>query len=97
MILISIQHSGFLTDNSPPSMLASDMIIKWNEKYAWPKLKTASATEFFEEMEAAHGNDFQVIRGAWPDWWTDGFGASAREVSAIRTAQSDLIANALPV
>jgi alpha-mannosidase len=92
--LISIQHSGFLTDNSPPSMLASDMILKWNEKYAWPKLKTASATEFFEEMEADYGKELQVIRGAWPDWWTDGFGASAREVAAIRTAQTDLIANA---
>lgn len=91
--LISIQHSGYLTDNAPPSTLASDMIMKWNEKYSWPKLKTATATEFFEEMEEKHGDDFQVIRGAWPDWWTDGFGASAREVSAIRTAQTDLIAN----
>jgi hypothetical protein len=91
--LISIQHSGYLTDNAPPSTLASDMIKMWNEKYTWPKLKTASATEFFEEMEAKYGADFQVIRGAWPDWWTDGFGASAREVSAVRTAQTDLIAN----
>lgn len=90
--LISIQHSGYLTDNSPPSTLASDMIRKWNEKYTWPRLKTASATEFFEEMEASHGTDFQVIRAAWPDWWTDGFGASAREVAACREAQSDLIA-----
>ena len=91
--LISIQHSGYLTDNAPPSTLASDMIKLWNEKYTCPKLKTASATEFFEEMEAKHGEEFQVIRGAWPDWWTDGFGASAREVSAVRTAQTDLIAN----
>ena len=91
--LISIQHSGYLTDNAPPSTLACDMIRKWNEEFLWPKLKTASATEFFEEMEAKHGNSFQVIRGAWPDWWTDGFGASAREVAATRMAQSDLIAN----
>lgn len=91
--LISIQHSGYLTDNAPPSTLASDMIKQWNEKFSWPKLKTATATEFFEEMEENHGDEFQVIRGAWPDWWTDGFGASAREVSAIRTAQTDLIAN----
>lgn len=90
--LISIQHSGYLVDNSPPSTLACDMIRQWNEKYAWPKLKTASATEFFEEMEASHGKSFQVIRGAWPDWWTDGFGASARAVAATRQAQSDLIA-----
>lgn len=91
--LISIQHSGFTTDNSPPSTFASDMIRQWNEKYAWPQLKTATATEFFEEMERDHGDSFPVIRGAWPDWWTDGFGASAREVAAIRKAQSDLLAN----
>ncbi len=92
--LISLQHSGFITDNSPPSTFASELIKQWNEKYDWPKLKTATATEFFEEMEAEHGDSFQVIRGAWPDWWTDGFGASAREVAATRRAQSDLIANA---
>ena len=92
--LISLQHSGYLTDNAPPSTLASDMIKKWNEKYNWPKLQTATATSFFEEMEAKHEAEFQVIRGAWPDWWTDGFGASAREVSAVRTAQTDLVANA---
>ncbi|KAF0130956.1 MAG: hypothetical protein FD155_1225 [Bacteroidetes bacterium] len=90
--LISIQHSGYLTDNSPPSTHASNVIRMWNEKYSWPKLRTATATAFFEEMEKSHGDDFQVIRGAWPDWWTDGFGASAREVAATRTAQADLIA-----
>lgn len=91
--LISIQHSGYFTDNSPPSTRASEMIKKWNEKYTWPKLKTATATSFFEEMEAKHSKEFQTIRGAWPDWWTDGFGASAREVATTRRAQSDLIAN----
>ncbi|MEN8228618.1 MAG: glycoside hydrolase family 38 C-terminal domain-containing protein, partial [Bacteroidota bacterium] len=91
--LISIQHSGYLTDNAPPSTLASGMIREWNEKYHWPKLKTATATEFFVEMEKNYGDEFQVIRGAWPDWWTDGFGASAREVAATRRAQTDLIAN----
>jgi len=91
--LVSIQHSGYLTDNAPPSTLACEMIMKWNEKYSWPKLRTASATEFFEEMEKKHGTSFQVIRGAWPDWWTDGFGASAREVAVTRVAQGDLIAN----
>ncbi|HPJ78915.1 MAG TPA: hypothetical protein PK489_08975 [Prolixibacteraceae bacterium] len=89
--LISIQHSGYLTDNAPPSTLACEMIRQWNEKYSWPKLQTATATQFFEEMEADHGKEFPVIRGAWPDWWTDGFGASAREVAAVRTAAADLV------
>ncbi len=91
--LTSIQHSGYFTDNSPPSTRASDMIRKWNEKYSWPKLKTATATEFFETMERKHGDEFRTIRGAWPDWWTDGFGASAREVETTRRAQTDLLAN----
>jgi hypothetical protein len=91
--LIAIQHSGFLTDNSPPSTSASEMIKQWNEKFVWPKLKTATVSKFFEEMEAKHSTDLPVIRGAWPDWWTDGFGASAREVATVRTAQTDLIAN----
>jgi hypothetical protein len=90
--LISLQHSGFVTDNSPPSTFMSEAIRKWNEKYEWPKLRTATATQFFEEMELRHGKEFEVIRGAWPDWWTDGFGASAREVTATRNAQTNLIA-----
>lgn len=89
---ISIQHSGYITDNSPPSTHASEMIMQWNAKYQWPKLRTATATEFFHQMERTYGESFPVIRGAWPDWWTDGFGASAREVSATRSAQTDLIA-----
>lgn len=92
--LISIQHSGYLVDNSPPSTVASDIIRQWNEKYSWPRLRTSTATAFFEEMEERQAGDFPVIRGAWPDWWTDGFGASAREVAITRQAQSDLIANA---
>ncbi len=91
--LTSIQHSGYYTDNSPPSTRASDMIRKWNEKYEWPKLKTATATGFFVEMEEKYGDEFQTIRGAWPDWWTDGFGASAREVATTRRAQTDLLAS----
>jgi hypothetical protein len=44
-------------------------------------------------MERDHGSEFPVIRGAWPDWWTDGFGASARETATTRLASSSLIAN----
>lgn len=91
--LISLQHSGYITDNSPPSTHASEMIRLWNERYAWPKLRTASATDFFKTMEQ-NLDAVEVIRGAWPDWWTDGFGASAREVATTRYAQGDLIAAA---
>ena len=89
---MAIQHSGYLTDNSPPSTFMSDMIVKWNELFEWPKLTTSTAETFFTDMESRHGGEFPVIRGAWPDWWTDGFGASAREVAATRTASASLMA-----
>lgn len=89
---MAIQHSGYLTDNSPPSTIASDLIRQWNETFEWPKLTTSTALGFFREMEEKHSAAFPVIRGAWPDWWTDGFGAAARETAATRAASASLTA-----
>ena len=91
--ITSIQYSGYHTDNSPPSLKGSEMILKWNNKYDWPKLKTATAYEFFEEIEENHGDELEVYRAAWPDWWTDGFGSGAREVSKSRESHVDIIAS----
>jgi len=88
-----LQFSGYLIDNSPPSIQACENIKKWNEKYKFPKIKLALASEFFNYFETNHFNELPIIKGGWPDWWTDGFGASPREVIATRYAQSDLIAN----
>ncbi len=90
---MAIQHSGYLTDNSPPSTFLSDLIIRWNEIFEWPRITTSTAGSFFSAMERDHGSEFPVIRGAWPDWWTDGFGASAREVATTRAASATLSAN----
>ncbi len=90
---MAIQHSGYLTDNSPPSTIASDLVKQWNEMFEWPRLSTSTAETFFSDMERDHGGEFPVIRGAWPDWWTDGFGASARETGTTRLASSLLTAN----
>lgn len=91
--IIPIQYSGYLTDNSPPSTLGNEMIRRWNVKYQWPKLRQALPSEFFAEIEKNHSNELQVIRGAWPDWWTDGFGSAAREAAVSRITHAELIAN----
>jgi hypothetical protein len=87
------QHSGYFTDNSPPSTASSEMIQRWNEKYEWPKLRSAVAGDFFKEIETNYADKIQTIRGAWPDWWTDGFGSGAREAAISRITHSDIIAN----
>ena len=35
----AFQFSGYVTDNSPPSISACDIVKEWNEKYEWPKLR----------------------------------------------------------
>ena len=48
---ISLQFSGYVTDNSPPSVKVCDIVREWNEKYEWPKLRSALAREFMVYLD----------------------------------------------
>lgn len=89
---IGVQHSGYPTDNSPPSLASSDLARNWNERFVWPRLRCAVAREFPEYVKKEHADGLPTIRQAWPDWWTDGFGSAARESAAARVTQSRLTA-----
>jgi hypothetical protein len=71
-------------------MIASDHVRRWNEQYVWPKLRISLAREFLGFVEREHAKDLAVHRQAWPDWWTDGFGSSARETAASRETHSGM-------
>ncbi len=88
---VSVQYSGYHTDNSPPSRKTSDVIRDWNKKYASPKLKSALFHEFMDYITAKYDKQLPVIQAAYPDWWTDGFGSAARETAASRKTHSDMI------
>jgi alpha-mannosidase len=90
---IAVQYSGYYTDNSPPSTAGSDIIKRWNEKYEWPKLRSAVSSEFPEYIKSKMGDKLPVYRVAWPDWWSDGFGSAALETAAARKTQDGLIAS----
>jgi hypothetical protein len=85
-----VQFSGYHTDNSPPSMIASDLVRRWNEQHVWPKLRVSVAREFLEYVEREHGKKLAVHRQAWPDWWTDGFGSAARETAVSRETHAGM-------
>lgn len=89
----AIQFSGYLTDNAPPSTTACSVVDEWNKKYIWPKLRLATLSEFMDYMKQEHSDDLPVVRGAWPDWWMDGFGSAAIQTAYARNAHSDYIAN----
>lgn len=90
--LVSVQYSGYYTDNSPPSMREANLIRRWNDHYAWPKLRSATIREFLDRVDSEYSDNLPVYRAAYPDWWTDGFGSAARETAASRTTQSDMLA-----
>jgi len=89
---IALQFSGYVTDNSPPSTKVCDIIKEWNEKYEWPKLRSALARDFMIYLDEKHAEDLVEMKVAWPDWWTDGVGSAANETKEIRKAQINMAA-----
>jgi alpha-mannosidase len=85
---IGIQFSGYFTDNAPPSTAASELVIKWNKKYEYPKIRLAVASEFSEYIEKNYGDKLPVYKNAWLDWWTDGYGSTSRETAEVRKTQN---------
>ncbi len=85
---ISIQFSGYRTDNSPPSTAACNLVKEWNEKYITPKLKLSLASEFLDYVERNYSAQLPVYQNAWLDWWTDGAGSASRETAEVRKTQN---------
>jgi len=87
---ISLQFSGYITDNSPPSVKVCDIIREWNEKYEWPKLRSALAKDFMVFLDEQHADDIPALEVAWPDWWTDGVGSAANETKVVRNTHVEV-------
>ena len=87
---ISLQFSGYITDNSPPSVAVCDIIREWNDKYEWPKLRSALARDFMVYLDEEHGEDIPAQEVAWPDWWTDGVGSAANETKVVRNTHVEV-------
>jgi len=87
---ISLQFSGYITDNSPPSVKVCDIVREWNEKYEWPKLRSALARDFMVYLDEHHEADIPVQEVAWPDWWTDGVGSAANETKVVRNTHVEV-------
>ncbi len=89
---IAVENSGYPTDNAPPSTAACEVVRRWNERFVWPRLRSSVAREFPASLAKEHATELPVLRQAWTDWWTDGFGSAARETAAARRTQGRLVA-----
>ncbi|MHC4544562.1 MAG: polysaccharide lyase family protein [Planctomycetota bacterium] len=78
-------------DNGPPDPGLSEFVKKWNEKYAYPKLVVATASEMCRKFERRYGDRIPKARGDFTPYWEDGAGSSARETSMNRDAAERLV------
>jgi hypothetical protein len=88
--VLHLRVLGKFADNGPPRRIISDTVRRWNEQWAYPRLRASRNQDFFEDAEQRVGDRLETYRGDWTDWWVDGVGAGAVPLAAVRRGQAAL-------
>ncbi|MEO3806569.1 glycoside hydrolase family 38 C-terminal domain-containing protein [Nonomuraea sp. B1E8] len=88
--VLHLRVQGAHADNAGPSIVPASIARRWNEKWAYPRLRSAANKDFFEHVEERYLDRLSVHEGDWTDWWADGLGSGARPLGYVRRAQSAL-------
>ncbi|WP_436838706.1 glycoside hydrolase family 38 C-terminal domain-containing protein [Nonomuraea cavernae] len=88
--VLHLRVQGAHADNAGPSIVPASIARRWNEQWAFPRLRSAVNSDFFEHVEEHHLDRLAVHEGDWTDWWADGLGSGARPLGYVRRAQSAL-------
>lgn len=83
--------SWAMADNTPIDADLPEAVRSWNEEYAYPKLRIASASEFMREFDERYGDDLPVRKGDFTEFWTDGAGTAAKQTATNRTSKERLV------
>ncbi len=78
-------------DNGPPDERMPDVIRAWNERYASPQFRIATAREFFTDFEARYGDRLPAYAGDMTPTWEDGAASTARETAMNRESAARLV------
>jgi Glycosyl hydrolases family 38 N-terminal domain/Glycosyl hydrolases family 38 C-terminal domain len=84
--VLHLRVQGKFGDNAPPRRLLSEIVRRWNETWAYPRLRVSRNEDFFAEAEQ-RVRDIPTFEGDWNDWWADGVGSGARPLQLVRRAQ----------
>ncbi|UED86912.1 alpha-mannosidase [Streptomyces profundus] len=85
--VLHLRVQGKFGDNAPPRRIIAETVRRWNETWAYPKLRLSRNEDFFADAESRLGDRIQTFEGDWTDWWVDGVGSGAMPLSLARTAQ----------
>ncbi|HEX4814274.1 MAG TPA: glycoside hydrolase family 38 C-terminal domain-containing protein [Nonomuraea sp.] len=88
--VLHLRVQGAHADNAGPSIVPASIVRRWNEQWAWPRLRSAVNSDFFRHVEERYLDRLAVHEGDWTDWWADGLGSGARPLGYVRRAQSAL-------
>ncbi|QFY13687.1 hypothetical protein GBF35_50335 [Nonomuraea phyllanthi] len=88
--VLHLRVQGAHADNAGPSIVPATIARRWNEQWAYPRLRSAVNRDFFEHVEERYHDRLAVHEGDWTDWWADGLGSGARPLGYVRRAQSAL-------
>lgn len=78
-------------DNGPPDATLPEVVRRWNETYASPRMVIATAHEMFEAFEKRYGDKLPSVSGDFTPYWEDGAGSTARETAMNRASVVRLV------
>ncbi len=82
-----ISTGGFYVDNSPPDTRWYQIIERWNREHDSIRLRTATVSEWFEDLPEYSTEPHPTYQVAWPDSWAHGLGSSTARVAQARRSQ----------
>ncbi len=85
--VLHLRVQGGNADNAGPSLVPPSVVRAWNARYAYPRLRMSTNTDFFVDAERRLGDRLPEHTGDWTDWWADGLGSGARPLGYARRAQ----------
>ncbi|MDP7063366.1 MAG: hypothetical protein QF489_10620 [Planctomycetota bacterium] len=77
-------------DNIYPNSGMANLAAQWNAAHATPKIKLATADEFFEHMRSTYGNAFPVYRGDGSGHWDDVTTVTPASTAIVRRARAGM-------
>jgi len=77
-------------DNTSPALWPSEVAKQWNAKWAYPKYKVATITEFFEALEP-QCEDVRVFRGELPHTDYNVGATSSAKATAVKSAKATAV------
>ncbi len=84
---LALLYGADWQDNAPLREQLITNVEEFNRRFAYPRIVTGRAEDFFKELERRYGSRIPVRRGDSGLYWEDGAASAAAELAEFRSAQ----------